>query len=200
MSKNNTTVRSTPARVAKGRTPRLWAIGGSHAGTVWELSERKYVIGKAQEAEIRLSDSGVSRRHAKIVCASDGQFSIVDLESTNGTFVDGERVEVATLREGARINVGPDAQLCFGLEAPAAGLEPPPAGPRKPIDNPLTERELEVARLASRGLTNREIAAQLGIKAKTVSSHLDNIYVRLTITSRVALTRWLIGAGLERVD
>ena len=151
------------------------------------------MIGKAEDAEIRLTDSGVSRRHAKIVRASDGRCSIVDLESTNGTFVDGQRVEVALLHEGAWVNVGPDATLYFGYMDPGAAA-------REPARNPLTERELEVARLVSRGLSNREIAQRLGIKAKTASSHLDNIYVRLEITSRVALTRWLIGAGLERVE
>ncbi len=173
------------------RTPRLRATVGGRTGETWELSGDKYVVGKADDAEIQLGDSGVSRRHAKIVRASDGVFSIVDLESTNGTFVDGNRIEVATLHEGARISVGPDAELCFTYTKPPSG---PPAA--EPVENPLTGRELEIARLVSRGLSNREIAESLESKAKTVSSHLDNIYARLRISSRVALTRWLIEAGL----
>ncbi len=192
MPGDDTTIRSNPPRATEDRTPRLWSTQGESAGSVWELADRKYVIGKADDAEIRLTDSGVSRRHAKIVCASDGQFSIVDLESTNGTFVDGNRVEVAVLQEGARINVGPDAELRFGYGELVVA--------RDPVENPLTDRELEVARLVSRGLSNREIAEHLGIKAKTVSSHLDNIYLRLGVGSRVALTRWLIRAGLESVS
>ena len=52
----------------------------------------------------------------------------------------------------------------------------------------LTARELEIARLVARRLSNKEIARDLDISARTVSTHLSNIFVKLRVDSRGALT------------
>ena len=51
----------------------------------------------------------------------------------------------------------------------------------------LTPRQQQVARLAARGLSNSEIAQQLGIKPNTVDAHLKKIYVVLQVHSRIEL-------------
>lgn len=193
MAGDRTTVRSPrKSRTPRRGPPRVWVTAGAHEGESWELDEGEWIIGKAHDARIRLTDSGVSRRHAKIVRSSDEMIVIIDLQSTNGTFVNDGRVEMAPLREGFRVGIGPDAELCFGHAEPPA--RPPVA--RAVVPSPLTRRELQVARLVARGLTNPQIAERLTIKPGTVSSHLDNVYARLRITSRAALTRWLVEAGL----
>jgi DNA-binding NarL/FixJ family response regulator len=53
----------------------------------------------------------------------------------------------------------------------------------------LTESELRVARLAARGLTNRQIGEQLFLSPHTVSSHLRHTFTKLEISSRVQLAR-----------
>jgi DNA-binding CsgD family transcriptional regulator len=53
----------------------------------------------------------------------------------------------------------------------------------------MTETELNVARLVAHGLTNREIAGQLFVSPHTVNSHLRQIFAKVGVTSRVALTR-----------
>jgi len=63
------------------------------------------VIGRATEADLRLNDPGVSRRHAEIRQES-GAFWIVDLGSTNGIRVDAAPVTRHELRDGDRIEVG----------------------------------------------------------------------------------------------
>jgi len=62
------------------------------------------VLGRGNEADLRLDDPGVSRRHAEIVLSDPPR--ITDLGSTNGTFMDGERVTSAELYDGARIGIG----------------------------------------------------------------------------------------------
>ncbi len=51
----------------------------------------------------------------------------------------------------------------------------------------LTAREKQVARLAARGLSNAEIAAALGIKSRTVDTHMQTIYAKLQVRSRTQL-------------
>ena len=51
----------------------------------------------------------------------------------------------------------------------------------------LTRREREVMELAARGLTNREIAAQLYISIRTVHAHLNHIYSKLAVNDRAQL-------------
>lgn len=60
----------------------------------------------------------------------------------------------------------------------------------------LTGREVEVLRLVARGLTNREIAAELVLSEKTVARHLSNIYTKLDISSRAGATAYAYDHGL----
>jgi hypothetical protein len=63
------------------------------------------VIGRGGEADVQLTDTGVSRRHAELRVVGD-QVEVHDLGSTNGTRVNGQRVAAATLTDGDRITVG----------------------------------------------------------------------------------------------
>jgi non-specific serine/threonine protein kinase len=56
---------------------------------------------------------------------------------------------------------------------------------------PLTSREREIARLVSEGLSNRQIAEQLVISKRTVDAHVEHIYGKLGVSSRVQLANWL---------
>jgi len=68
------------------------------------------VIGRGTDADLRINDPGVSRRHAEIrVSANDTSgtdVSVVDLGSTNGMLVNGSRVQQATLEDGGTIKIG----------------------------------------------------------------------------------------------
>jgi len=68
------------------------------------LTRRHTVLGRGAESDLRLDDPGISRRHAEIVLSDPPRIS--DLASTNGTFVNGERVTSAELYDGARIGIG----------------------------------------------------------------------------------------------
>ena len=67
------------------------------------------VIGRGTDADLRINDPGVSRRHAELRIAVTNRMvsvSIVDLGSTNGILVDGERVTHALLKDGSQIVMG----------------------------------------------------------------------------------------------
>jgi diguanylate cyclase (GGDEF)-like protein len=93
----------------------LTVLAGINAGQVYALDGTEHVIGRGTEADIWVEDGGVSRRHARITCRSDGRYFIEDLASTNGTFVDSQRVSVCEIRPGDRIQVGPNVTLRFQI-------------------------------------------------------------------------------------
>jgi pSer/pThr/pTyr-binding forkhead associated (FHA) protein len=77
------------------------------------------VIGRGSESDLRINDPGISRRHAQIRVSAAGpglRIDIVDLDSTNGIVVNGQRVQHAVLQEGSRIEIGSTRML---VHAPA---------------------------------------------------------------------------------
>ncbi|HEY8947043.1 MAG TPA: DUF4388 domain-containing protein [Polyangiaceae bacterium] len=92
--------RSSGSRLA------LRFISGKYQGGEFPLSEgQEIIIGRSSELDMVLVEEMVSRRHARITL-QDGVISIEDLGSTNGTFVNGEKIQKGTLREGDRILIG----------------------------------------------------------------------------------------------
>jgi len=81
-------------------------ISGKYQGGEFPLrANREIVIGRSSDLDMVLVEDMVSRKHAKIV-TSDTNVVIQDLGSTNGTFVNGEKVKKARLKEGDRILIG----------------------------------------------------------------------------------------------
>jgi pSer/pThr/pTyr-binding forkhead associated (FHA) protein len=81
-------------------------ISGKYQGGEFPLRENgELVIGRSSDLDMVLIEDMVSRKHAKIALAP-GQITISDLGSTNGTFVNGEKVKRARLKEGDRILIG----------------------------------------------------------------------------------------------
>jgi DNA-binding CsgD family transcriptional regulator len=194
MSDQDTSIRPVRLPPRQGdATPTLTVIAGAASGQVLVLSGRETTVGRGDDVALRLPDAGVSRHHAKFIVASDGNLTVLDLDSTNGTFVNDVRVELRPLRTGDTVRIGPDAVLRVGPDLEPARPEVAPAAGAPSV---LSARELEVACLVAAGLKNAEIAARLGLSARTITSHLDHIYARLGITSRAALTRHIIEAGL----
>ena len=63
-------------------------------------------IGRATGADFIIDAALVSRVHCRLTALADGGLEIRDLESTNGTFVNGQRIETARLSPGDRVQVG----------------------------------------------------------------------------------------------
>ncbi|MCB0116414.1 MAG: response regulator transcription factor [Caldilineaceae bacterium] len=69
-----------------------------------------------------------------------------------------------------------------------------------PSDDPLTEREVEVLRLVSRGLSNQEIADSLVVSERTVRTHVSNILSKLHLANRTQAALYALKEGLSRLD
>ncbi len=91
------------------RESALWAlrfISGKYQGGEFPLRpHREIIIGRSSDLDMVLVEDMVSRKHAKITTDDQG-VTIQDLGSTNGTFVNGEKVRKAELKDGDRILIG----------------------------------------------------------------------------------------------
>jgi serine phosphatase RsbU (regulator of sigma subunit) len=72
---------------------------------VYEISTNETVVGRSSDSDLCLNDLYVSRHHATIV-RKNGKYQIVDLKSTHGTFINGQRVEEQALRDGDQVRLG----------------------------------------------------------------------------------------------
>ncbi len=80
--------------------------GADRRARVTPWTCRTVTIGRHPDSAIFLDDVTVSRHHARVLTEGNGQYTVEDAGSLNGTYLDGERVEAAPLREGAQIQVG----------------------------------------------------------------------------------------------
>jgi hypothetical protein len=108
----------TPGRGFPGR-PRLLVSGPGAQGAagaplspdgdgdqhIYQLQTPVTLLGRGTDCDLRLVDPGVSRHHAELRVEND-QVVLVDLGSTNGTFVNGQPVRRVTLSDGTRISLG----------------------------------------------------------------------------------------------
>ncbi len=92
--------------IEAGEVGQLVVTRGPTAGARYALGNGTTSIGRHPDSEVFLDDVTVSRHHARVLCEGNAAFRIEDAGSLNGTYVDGERVESETLREGAQIQVG----------------------------------------------------------------------------------------------
>jgi pSer/pThr/pTyr-binding forkhead associated (FHA) protein len=79
--------------------------GGGRAGESFKPTGERTRIGRSPDCEIFLDDVTVSRNHAVLV-QSDGQFTVEDQGSLNGTFVNRKRIDSARLEEGDEVQIG----------------------------------------------------------------------------------------------
>ena len=86
---------------------RIEIQNGGFEGMTFELVSAETLIGRNPTTDITLLDEGISREHSVILLDEDsGVYSVEDLQSTNGTKVNGTRVRSAALVEGDEIQIG----------------------------------------------------------------------------------------------
>jgi hypothetical protein len=98
----------------------LWAFkDGALVGST-SLADKSVVkIGRVSSAQLHIDDSAVSRMHAVVESSPAGELTIIDLGSSSGTYVNGRRINKATLKVGDRIYIGK-----VSIEVGVAGTMP----------------------------------------------------------------------------
>jgi len=121
-----------------GRSFVLRFISGKYQGGEFPIApEKDIVVGRSSDLDMVLVEDMVSRRHARIAIA-DEQIWIEDLGSTNGTFVNGEKIKRARLKEGDRVLIGTSILKVIASEAAQSGepvSQSQPPQPRANLEN-----------------------------------------------------------------
>jgi pSer/pThr/pTyr-binding forkhead associated (FHA) protein len=174
-----------------GAALEIWAQDGVRRV---DLDGRRVSVGKGVANDIALDDGTVSRLHASLEAFDEG-WCVTDLGSSNGTFVNGERIWGARrLRHGDEIRVG-RSRLLFRSTADAAS--PPTEVDEVPPT--LTARERDVLVVLCRPLlardlftepaSIREIATELVVSEAAVKQHLANLFDKFELLPEVTHRR-----------
>jgi pSer/pThr/pTyr-binding forkhead associated (FHA) protein len=173
----------------------MWLVStGSVSGSLpFRLEPGQYVVGRTPGADIVIKDMTLSRRHALLVRTNQG-LVVEDLDSLNGTFVDGERTNRAAAEIGGEIRFG--AVICIVSPSaliPASLLDLESTFAARALASKtveiegLTPAQTEVLRHALRGLDEAAIAARLKRSVHTVHTHLKAIFRHFEVHSRPEL-------------
>ncbi len=114
---DDTTSVAVDLAVLKAKTPArnlayLIVIAGTNVGEMHKIEGSTTILGRSIDANIRLIDDGISRQHCKINFAN-GNLTVEDLSSRNGTFCNGERLTKRELRDGDKLQIGKTTILKF---------------------------------------------------------------------------------------
>ena len=104
---------------AKGQSAYLIVISAktpASIGKMLKLDKAEVVMWRSAETQLQIEDDGVSRKHAKVLLSPQGHFQLMDLGSTNGTYLNGIKVSVATLADGDKIQIGSNTVLKFSIQ------------------------------------------------------------------------------------
>ncbi len=171
----------------------------------FNLDKASLVIGRGADSDILLDDQSVSSRHAEIrycIDETQGRESILakDLNSTNGTFVNQEKISEHPLKHNDLLQVGSKVFKVLATKGCDAttllkastliGNTKLSAEDKAKLDL-LTQRELDVLNLIGSGLQRKSIARELNLSVHTVSDHIKTIYRKLEISSKQEASRFV---------
>ncbi|HTA90693.1 MAG TPA: ATP-binding protein [Polyangiaceae bacterium] len=144
----------TQERSISGGPARLIVIEGPQAGQKFKI-DGDVVLGRAIDAAIVLEDPEVSRSHARITRNPVGAYLLEDLQSRNGTLINGIPVQKQCLAFGDKIQVGPRVLILFA--------------PFDPIEDQLLQRQ----RLEALGRVGAGVAHDLNNMLGAISASID---------------------------
>ena len=117
--------------------PKVSIKEGPDSGKVYEVAQAA-ILGRLDTSDIPVKDGKASREHAKIYKQGE-QFAIVDLNSSNGTFVNGEKITKRILKNGDEIAIG-TVRLVFELPEPQEKKKAPA---RKGLDEAFETKKAD---------------------------------------------------------
>jgi two-component system, cell cycle response regulator len=176
METSDTSSLTLPVPRREARRPYLMVIAGSRVGELHKLTQARTVVGRSPDAAIRVVDHGISREHVELVVEAD-RLTARDLDSTNGTYLNGVRSNVREIGNGDKLSIGAATFLVFmhqdGIEeAYQRGRFHSAARDRA---TPALKQEIFVERLRQEVSFSRRHAAPLSLILWEVDGYADAV-------------------------
>ena len=108
-------VLKAPKALRKTKRPCLIVLGGPSVGRLYEIDKGEMIIGRSTDSDVSLEDSSISRHHARLERQGD-RIVLMDMGSTNGIFVNAEKVSSCSLRDGDHLRIGQSTILKFSYQ------------------------------------------------------------------------------------
>ncbi len=163
-----------------GAMARLVVIAGPDLGKTFELSDTQ-ILGRDRDATFPLADNGTSRKHIRVSRSTDG-YSVIDLESKNGTWVNGDRISRSSLSEGDVIVIGETHLRIEDVRVTPSAVPPPRPSPQ-----------------GSQGVEVRTAAGKIGEKALTSKKAPGHGTLDVDLSQYSPMVRWLVILGVASV-
>jgi diguanylate cyclase (GGDEF)-like protein len=116
---SQTTILRSTQRMAMPKMERdralLVRVDSVNAGRLWRIEHGPFGLGRHPDNQGLLDDDGISRFHARITPGQGQTYRLEDLNSSNGTFVNGERITSCELRNGDTVQLGPRVSFRFSF-------------------------------------------------------------------------------------
>lgn len=191
------TIAGAGARItAAMAAPILIFIHGPMAGKRVTIDKEELTVGRSDANDVVLDDKLVSRLHAIVMRRGDVAL-LEDLGSHNGTYVQDERLHgIRQLHHGDSIVIGTSRAMFedSGLHGDDTTQIADPTQLMAPAA--FTQRQLQVLRLLSRGLSNKKIGERLFVSERTVKAYLSSIFEKLEVTNRSGAITAALRLGL----
>jgi pSer/pThr/pTyr-binding forkhead associated (FHA) protein len=191
--------RRGPYLVVRGVDPGVWN---------YALRRGRQTVGRSRLCDLRIMHDSVSRLHADIRWERDG-FTLRDMNSQNGSYVNGRRISQSSFAVGDSIRLGSvvlDVQLLpseskgpasvASIDQLASSEARDPGLSTLILQAKLSRAQEQVLRLLLQGMSEKQIAARLHLSRHTVHAHVKSIYRALGVHARTELlTRFWAQGG-----
>jgi pSer/pThr/pTyr-binding forkhead associated (FHA) protein len=168
--------------------PRLVLLSEGLTGRTYELKAEKTTVGRVSDNAFEIAEASVSSHHAELVMRGN-EVLVKDLGSTNGTFINGEKVEEAVLKPGQILRLGMiEMRLETGDAAAAAA-----AAATTP--SPASKKVLEQTRVIPQGIKLDELegARPLNFDKNTGFERKTNRGTKIFIALAIVVGLLLVG-------
>lgn len=169
--------------------PRLRFDGDGDDGETILLDQPRGTVGRREDNAYVVTDPHVSRVHAQFDVRG-GRVFVADLGSSGGTMVNGEAVEgQRALEHGDEVSFGPVSATFLTSDGDGRDEDVETrvfTAPAVATGPDLSPRQQQVLELIAEGMTNKEIAQDLGITERTVKAYAAEVYTKLDVSNRAA--------------
>ena len=170
---------------------KLQVLSGSLAGQSYELKVETTTVGRVEDNAFQIADPSVSSHHCEILLKG-GDVVVRDLNSTNGSFIHGEKITESVLKAGQRLKLGNvELRIDDGTPMPAPSTAPSttpaiPASSSAPTPASSTKPRQEQTMVVQRGVSLDQLA-------EPRSSGFDTAHSGFTKKSNTTNRYFLIG-------